>query len=280
MADRNATLSLAVFCDYENVAIGARDAKYDAFDIELVMERLLEKGRVVVKRAYADWDRYRPAKRPMHEASFELIEVPHVSYSGKNSADIRLVVDTLDLCHTKSHVDVFVIISGDSDFSPLVSKLRENDKEVIGIGVKGSSSNLLIDNCDEFIFYDDLVREKRAGARGRGPSGRAKAEKADKARKDEPAPEPTRADKLGDVQDAFDLVLDTLEALFKEKASGVYGSQVKQVIRRKQPHFDESYYGFRTFNALLEAMKAKELLDLIRDDKSGGYIVVGFGEHA
>lgn len=277
MADRNATLSLAVFCDYENVAIGARDAKYEAFDIELVMERLLEKGRIVVKRAYADWDRYRSAKRPMHEASFEMIEVPHISYSGKNSADIRLVVDTLDLCHTKSHVDVFVIISGDSDFSPLVSKLRENDKEVIGIGVKGSSSALLIENCDEFIFYDDLVREKRAAARAHRPSDRVKP---DDVRREDTNREPTRADKLGDVQEAFDFVLDTLESLFKEKDGGVYGSQVKQVIRRKRPHFDESYYGFRTFNQLLEEMKNRELLELARDDKSGGYVVVGFGPKA
>ena len=222
MADRNATLSLAVFCDYENVAIGARDAKYDAFDIELVMERLLEKGRVAdcgrddlgVRRANEDGD----VLARGHIAQID--ERAHSRYLN----DRRLVVDRVlqSLCSDRSpvrvayaskhhrsgrpHVDVFVIISGDSDFSPLVSKLRENDKEVIGIGVKGSSSNLLIDNCDEFIFYDDLVREKRAGARGRGPSGRAKAEKADKARKDEPAPEPTRADKLGDVQDAFDLV--------------------------------------------------------------------------
>jgi uncharacterized protein (TIGR00288 family) len=278
MPDPNATISLAVFCDYENVAIGARDAKYDAFDIELVMERLLEKGRIVVKRAYADWDRYRAAKRPMHEASFELIEVPHVSYSGKNSADIRLVVDTLDLCHTKSHVDVFVIISGDSDFSPLVSKLRENDKSVIGIGVKGSSSALLIENCDEFIFYDDLVREKRAAARAR--PAKADRQKPGEPRREEPPREPTRADKLGDVQEAFDLVLDTLEALFKERDGGVYGSQVKQIIRRKRPHFDESYYGFRTFNLLLEAMGEHELLDVKRDDKSGGYVVVGFGAKA
>jgi len=270
------TLSLAVFCDYENVAIGARDAKYDAFDIELVLERLLEKGRIVVKRAYADWDRYRAAKRPMHEAAFELIEVPHVSYSGKNSADIRLVVDALDLCLTKAHVDLFVIISGDSDFSPLVSKLRENDKNVIGVGVKGSSSNLLIENCDEFIFYDDLVREKRAALRNRPPSERPKPAAVIAT----PGTDPTRADKLGDKEEAFDLVLDTLEALFKDRDGGVYGSLVKQVIRRKRPHFDESYFGYRTFNALLEDMKKDQLVEITRDEKSGGYVVIGFGTRA
>ena len=153
--------NLAVFADFENVALGVRDAKYPSFDIGLVLQRLLDKGNVVVKKAYCDWDRYRTSVRQLHEAAFELIEIPHVSYSGKNSADIRLVVDALDLCYTKSHVDVFVIISGDSDFSPLVSKLRENNKQVIGLGVKNSSSDLLIDNCDEFIYYDDLVRDKQ-----------------------------------------------------------------------------------------------------------------------
>jgi len=275
MAESTGTLSLAVFCDYENVAIGARDAKYDAFDIELVLERLLEKGRIVVKRAYADWDRYRAAKRPMHEAAFELIEVPHISYSGKNSADIRLVVDALDLCLTKAHVDLFVIISGDSDFSPLVSKLRENDKNVVGVGVKGSSSNLLIENCDEFIFYDDLVREKRA-TRNRPPSERPKP----LAQLVAGAVDATRADKLGDKDEAFDLVLDTLENLFKDRDGGVYGSLVKQVIRRKRPHFDETYFGYRTFNALLEDMKKDKLIEINRDEKSGGYVVIGFGERA
>lgn len=277
MSEPSGTPSLAVFCDYENVAIGARDARYEAFDIEMVLERLLEKGRIVVKRAYADWDRYKSAKRPMHEASFELIEVPHVSYSGKNSADIRLVVDALDLCHTKSHVDVFVIVSGDSDFSPLVSKLRENDKTVLGIGVKGSSSALLIENCDEFIFYDDLVREKKAAARARKA---ANGEKQPQAAKRPEEKGETRADKLGNVEEAHDLVLDTVESLFKERDTSVHGSQIKQVIRRKRPQFDESYFGYRTFNELLEHMRDVGLLDVRRDEKSGGYVVVGFGEKA
>ena len=167
---------MAIFCDFENVAIGAQKASYDELDIRLVLERLLDKGKIVVKKAYADWDRYKQHKRQMHEAAFELIEIPHVSYSGKNSADIRLVVDALDLCYVKKHVDVFVIVSGDSDFSPLVSKLRENNKRVIGLGVKSSTSDLLIDNCDEFIYYDDLVRERREAQRKEAASRRAKAE--------------------------------------------------------------------------------------------------------
>ena len=161
MAHPPEVTNMALFCDFENVALGVRDAKYDKFDIGKVLERLLLKGSIVVKKAYCDWDRYKEFKAPMHEASFELIEIPHVRQSGKNSADIRMVVDALDLCYTKAHVDTFVIISGDSDFSPLVSKLRENDKTVIGVGVKNSTSDLLIANCDEFIFYDDLVREKQ-----------------------------------------------------------------------------------------------------------------------
>jgi uncharacterized protein (TIGR00288 family) len=168
-------LNIAIFCDFENVAIGAQKANYDELDIRLVLERLLDKGNIVVKKAYADWDRYKQHKRQMHEASFELIEIPHVSYSGKNSADIRLVVDALDLCYTKGHVDCFVIVSGDSDFSPLVSKLRENNKRVIGLGVKSSTSDLLIDNCDEFIFYDDLFRERREAQRKEAAARRPQA---------------------------------------------------------------------------------------------------------
>ncbi len=178
--------NMAIFCDFENVAIGAQKASFDDLDIRLVLERLLDKGKIVVKKAYADWDRYKQHKRQMHEAAFELIEIPHVSYSGKNSADIRLVVDALDLCYVKKHVDVFVIVSGDSDFSPLVSKLRENNKRVIGLGVKSSTSDLLIDNCDEFIYYDDLVRERREAQRKEAASRRAKQEqsKQEQARQD------------------------------------------------------------------------------------------------
>jgi uncharacterized protein (TIGR00288 family) len=273
--------NLAIFCDYENVAIGVRDAKYDAFDIGLVLERLLGKGKIVVKKAYADWDRYRPAKRPMHEAAFELIEIPHVSYSGKNSADIRMVVDALDLCYTKSHLDIFVIMSGDSDFSPLVSKLRENNKQVIGVGVKNSSSDLLIENCDEFIYYDDLVRERRKARAASQSSARAKATRAaDKPQRPAAADDRPPAEQSGDKSEALELVLDTVEALFKEREGNLWGSMVKQVLKRKRPNFDESYYGYRTFNELLADASARELLDIEKDANSGGFLIASFGPKA
>jgi len=269
--------SMAVFCDFENVALGVREAKYDRFDIGKVLERLLLKGSIVVKKAYCDWDRYKEFKAPMHGASFELIEIPHVRQSGKNSADIRMVVDALDLCYTKAHVDTFVIVSGDSDFSPLVSKLRENDKTVIGVGVKKSTSDLLVSACDEFIYYDDLVREQKvrkpapaSGPRSRKPEGR-KAEKAPAA----PAP---AAVPLGDedkVQEALDLVMATVDALLDERGEEemIWGSMVKQTLKRRKPGFNETYYGFRSFNQLLEEAQARSLVSLERDEKSGGYLV-------
>jgi uncharacterized protein (TIGR00288 family) len=266
------TKSMAVFCDFENVALGVREAKYDKFDISKVLERLLLKGSIVVKKAYCDWDRYKEFKGPMHQASFELIEIPHVRMSGKNSADIRMVVDALDLCYTKAHVDTFVIVSGDSDFSPLVSKLRENDKTVIGVGVKKSTSDLLVAACDEFIYYDDLVREHQA----RKPAARPKPEGKKPAAATIPsaasAPQGAGSDKQ---QEAFDLVLDTLEALVDERGEDdtIWGSMVKQALKRRKPGFNESYYGFRSFNQLLEEARSRGLLDLERDEKSGGYVV-------
>jgi uncharacterized protein (TIGR00288 family) len=270
---------MALFCDFENVALGVRDAKYAKFDIDRVLERLLLKGSIVVKKAYCDWDRYKEFKGPMHEASFEMIEIPHVSMSGKNSADIRLVVDALDLCYTKSHVDTFVIISGDSDFSPLVSKLRENNKTVIGVGVKNSSADLLIANCDEFIFYDDLVRqnEKKQRARRRpaaksAPAAAGTAASTAGAAKEQLKPEATEEERK---QQAFDLVLDTIEALAAERDQDekIWGSMVKQTLKRRNPGFNETYYGFRTFSELLEDAKQHKLLDLELDQKSGGYII-------
>jgi uncharacterized protein (TIGR00288 family) len=285
MADGKETApNLAVFCDYENVAIGVRDAKYDQFDIALVLGRLLDKGKIVVKKAYADWDRYKSAKRPMHEAAFELIEIPHVTYSGKNSADIRMVVDALDLCYTKEHVDVFAIISGDSDFSPLVSKLRENDKTVIGLGVKNSSSDLLIENCDEFIYYDDLVRKQKttaqstAGTKRKAKARRAKA-KGTAAGTAKAASAPAK-EGAGDKDEAFDLVMGTVEALFQEREDNLWGSMIKQTLKRKRPMFSESYYGFSSFNELLEEMQSEGLLELQKDAKSGGYVILGFGAEA
>jgi len=261
----NETRNLAVFCDFENVALGVRDAKYEKFDIGRVLEKLLLKGSIVVKKAYCDWDRYKEFKAGMHSAAFELIEIPHVSQSGKNSADIRMVVDALDLCYTKQHVDTFVIISGDSDFSPLVSKLRENAKAVIGVGVKNSSSDLLISNCDEFIYYDDLVREDEAKRRA-----------AKKRRETRPAGAAKEAAPSDDKkQEAFDLVIETLQALIAERGEDekIWGSMVKQALKRRKPGFNESYYGFKAFSDLLEDAEKRKLVTLERDEKSGGYII-------
>ena len=332
MANASDVTNMALFCDFENIALGVRDADYEKFDIGKVLERLLLKGSIVVKKAYCDWDRYKAFKAPMHEASFELIEIPHVRQSGKNSADIRMVVDALDLCYTKSHVDTFVIISGDSDFSPLVSKLRENAKTVIGVGVKNSTSDLLIANCDEFIFYDDLVREQKKRAARKSPAriaeakggeakagdakvadgkaadgkmtepkpaggngakrpsrgrGKAKAESVAPAAVPAPslaelypdAPEapPPSAPKSDDekLAEALDLVTGTIEALAAERGGDekIWGSMVKQALKRVRPGFNESYYGFRSFNALLEEAQARGLVRLERDEKSGGYAV-------
>jgi len=260
--------NMALFCDFENVALGVAEARYAKFDIDKVLERLLLKGSIVVKKAYCDWERYKSFKPAMHEAAFELIEIPHVRMSGKNSADIRMVVDALDLCYTKSHVDTFVIISGDSDFSPLVSKLRENDKTVIGVGVKNSSSNLLISNCDEFIYYDDLVREKPARKR----AGKKQTPKTEAAAAETPAAAKSDDDKR---QEALDLVMETVEALGGERGEEekIWGSMVKQTLKRRKPGFNESYYGFRSFNRLLEEAALRNLIKLEHDEKSGGYII-------
>jgi uncharacterized protein (TIGR00288 family) len=335
MARESDVTNMAVFCDFENVALGVRDASYEKFDIQKVLERLLLKGSIVVKKAYCDWERYKAFKAPMHEASFELIEIPHVRQSGKNSADIRMVVDALDLCYTKAHVDTFVIISGDSDFSPLVSKLRENDKTVIGVGVKNSTSDLLIANCDEFIYYDDLVREQKKRAVKKAPArpGATQPAREPRAARGRPGAKPaaestnapaaaappayagtalsapdtiyTRAmranpglpmidladpkltseelnrwkttpDVAAEIrrQEAIDIVVGTTEALAEERGGDkVYGSMVKQALKRVRPGFAESYYGFRSFNAMLEAARDAGALALERDEKSGGYVV-------
>jgi uncharacterized protein (TIGR00288 family) len=271
MSTNPTTQNLALFCDFENVALGVRDAKYKAFDIQKVLERLLLKGSIVVKKAYCDWDRYKDFKKPMHEAAFELIEIPHVRLSGKNSADIRMVVDALDLCYTKAHVDTFVVISGDSDFSPLVSKLRENNKVVIGVGVKNATSDLLIANCDEFIFYDDLVR----GAEKQRRKKQTKSRKAAAPGKAAKAKEKSDEEKQ---QEAIDLVMEMVGDLFEERGEQdkVWGSMVKQALKRRKPGFSETYHGFRTFGKLLEEAQARKLLELEHDEKSGGYIICSF----
>jgi uncharacterized protein (TIGR00288 family) len=267
MTTRTSDATMAVFLDLENIALGARDAKYPSFDIEKVLERLLLKGHIVVKKAYCDFDRYKDFKRGLHEAAFELIEIPHVRQSGKNSADIRMVVDALDLCYTKGHVDTFVILSGDSDFSPLVSKLRENAKTVIGVGVKNSTSDLFINNCDEFIYYDDLVRkEPSKGRRRTAAAARSPAVSAETV---------TQENKGPDLNDALELIVETLEALAEERGGGepIWGSMIKQAIKRRHPGFNERAYGFKSFNDLLADGEKRGLLTLRPDEKSGGYTV-------
>ena len=238
---------LSLFIDFENIALGVRDAKYKKFDINLVLQRLIEKGRIVFKKAYADWTRYAEYKREFHEAAIELIDIPQRGYTGKNSADIRMVVDAMDLATSKGHITTFVICSGDSDFSPLVSKLKENDKSVIGLGVKNSTSDLLISNCDEFIFYEDLVRETRAL--------------------------PSIENLPKKQQDVFRLMLDSIQALQRENYDVIWGSMVKQTMQRKQPYFNETYYGYKSFSELLEDAQRKGLISMKKDAKSGGYVV-------
>jgi len=262
-------ISMAVFCDFENVALGVRDANYDKFDIKPVLERLLLKGSITVKKAYCDWERYKGFKSTMHEANFELIEIPHVRQSGKNSADIRLVVDALDLCYTKSHVNTFVIISGDSDFSPLVSKLRENNKQVIGVGVKQSTSDLLVANCDEFIFYDDLVREVRRAAAKRDER------KAQPQQQKRPGSDDRRKEELeARKTQALEMVVETFDALVSERGDTgkIWASLLKDTLKRRRPEFSEVYYGFRTFGNLLEEAQVRGLFEFGRDEKSGTYV--------
>ena len=249
---------LALFIDFENIAIGVRDAHYRKFDINLVLERLLDKGKLLSKKAYADWSRYSDYKRSFHEAAIELIEVPQKSVGGKNSADIRLVVDAMDMSFQKEHINCFVVCSGDSDFSPLVSKLKENNKYVIGLGVKNSTSELLIENCDEFIFYEDLVRVQQrpmpvlAGG----------------------APLPEK------LQDCFNLLVDSVSALQRENKEVLWGSMVKETMKRKKPSFNETYYGFRSFSHLLEDAQRRGIVTLRRDQKSGSYIIEDLGASA
>jgi len=255
------TSVLAVFCDFENVAIGAREARFAKFDIHRVLDRLLVKGNIVVKKAYCDWNRYESYKRSMHEAGFELIDIPHLRQSGKNSADIRMVVDALDLCYTKAHVDAFVVISGDSDFSALVSKLRENNKLVIGLGVRHSTSDLFVANCDEFIFYDDLVQKSQQQKKKKRPQT--------SSAESDPSEPANRRD------EAVELVVTNAETLLEERRDDdiVWGSMIKQAIKRQRPDFKERTYGFKSFNEVLEEAQRKGLLTLTPDEKSGGYTV-------
>jgi uncharacterized protein (TIGR00288 family) len=275
MASSSENISMAVFCDFENVALGVRDANYEKFDIKLVLERLLLKGSIVVKKAYCDWDRYKSFKGTMHEANFELIEIPHVRQSGKNSADIRMVVDALDLCYTKAHVDTFVIVSGDSDFSPLVSKLRENAKRVIGVGVKQSTSDLLVANCDEFIFYDDLVREvRRAAAKRDERKAQPQPQSSQQGRRPSDEGNRKKEEMEARKQQALDMVVETFDALVSERGDSgkIWASLLKDTLKRRRPDFTETYYGFRTFGNLLEEAQTRGLFEFGRDEKSGTYV--------
>jgi uncharacterized protein (TIGR00288 family) len=254
--DRNSSdvdeRKIALFCDFENIALGVRDSKTEKFDINLVLERLLEKGKIIVKKAYADWHRYSDYKRIFHEAAIELIDIPQKRYSGKNSADIKMVVDAMDLCYSKEHLDTFAIMSGDSDFSPLVSKLKENNKYVIGVGVKNASSNLLVDNCDEFIYYEDVWRDAQSNPQVEGL---------------------TKKD-----AELFGLLTDAMQALIRENKDVLWGSMIKQTMQRKRPSFNEGYYGYGNFSELLEDAEDKGVIRLRRDKRSGSYIVTGYGE--
>jgi uncharacterized protein (TIGR00288 family) len=244
---------IALFCDLENIALGVRDSDIKKFDIHLVLERLLEKGKIIVKKAYCDWERYADYKRAFHEAAIEMIDIPQRYYSGKNSADIKMVVDAMDLSYSKEHLDTFALLSGDSDFSPLVSKLKENNKYVIGIGVKNSSSNLLIDNCDEFVFYEDVWRDRQQAPKvPKVPAGNKKA------------------------AEAFALMVDAIQALLRENKDVLWGSMIKQTMQRKKPSFSESYYGYGSFSDLLEDAERQGLVKLKKDQRSGTYIVTGF----
>lgn len=246
---------IALFCDLENLVLGIKDSESDRFDVDLVLERLVEKGKIIVKRAYADWTRYTEYKRAFHEAGIELIDIPQRQYSGKNSADIKMVVDAMDISWSKEHLDTFVILSGDSDFTPLVTKLKENDKRVIGVGLKASSSHLLIDNCDEFLYYEDLWRD-----------GRKKAAA--------PAAEAGLSKKEAELAT---LLVESIQALERENKSVLWGSMIKQTMQRKKPAFNESYYGFSTFSALLEDAEKRGIVKLRRDSRSGSWVVTGLG---
>jgi uncharacterized protein (TIGR00288 family) len=246
--------TLAVFIDFENLALGFKGKRDRRFEIRKVLERLVEKGKLIVKKAYADWADYAEYKKPLHEAAIELIEIPKRAMTGKNSADIRLCVDALDLCYSKEHIDTFVVVSGDSDFSPLVSKLKENGKRVIGVGMKESSSNLLVDNCDEFIYYEDLER----------PLG---------------IPPKIEQDLPEKKKEAFQLLVDSVVALVRENKEVLWSSMVKETMKRKKPSFNESYHGYRTFSDLLEDAEKEGIIQLRTDTRSGTYVIVGFGKN-
>lgn len=245
--------TLAMFVDFENLALGFKDRPKSRFEINRVLSRLVEKGKVIVKKAYADWADYTHYKSDLHEAGIELVEIPRRGQAGKNSADIRMCVDAMDLCYSKAHIDTFVLLTGDSDFSPLVGKLKENNKRVIGLGIKNSTSVLLVAACDEFIYYEDLER----------PSGQAPS-----FRKDLPKRK----------REAFQHVVEAIEGLVRENKEVLHSSMIKDSIKRKLPSFNESYYGYRSFTDILEDAEKNNIIRLKTDPRSGTYVVIGFGK--
>jgi len=271
---------IAVFVDYENLAIGARESRWRQFKIDLIMKRLLEKGRIVYKRAYCDWSQYPGDVREFHSRGIELVDIPRSKMSGKNSADIRMVVDALDLCYSKDHIEVFALLTGDSDFSPLVSKLKENDKRVIGCGVKNSTSGLLVASCDEFLYYDDLakaadVRAEKDAEKKKKPPAKKKAAKSKASQKPRPAGEAVEAAEAAEASegpDAIDLMLEVVESLSKDY-DAVWGSMIKQAMRRLHPDFNEARWGYRNFADLLHDAEKEGCVRLEYDERRGNYRV-------
>ena len=266
---------IAVFVDYENLALGARDSKWRTLNIDLILKCLLEKGRIVYKRAYCDWSQYRSDVRDFHARGIELIDIPRSKMSGKNSADIRMVVDALDLCYSKEHIEIFALLTGDSDFSPLVSKLKENHKRVIGCGVKNSTSGLLMGSCDEFLYYDDLAKaadlkaDKRAEKQKSKPAAsKKKASKTKAASKSKTSSESTDEDGA----DGIDLMLEILESLSNDY-DAVWGSMIKQALRRVHPDFNEASAGYRNFAELLQDAEREGCVKLEYDERRGNYRV-------
>jgi uncharacterized protein (TIGR00288 family) len=264
---------IAVFVDYENLAIGARDSKWRHLNIDLILKRLLEKGRIVYKRAYCDWSQYRSDVRDFHSRGIELVDIPRSKMSGKNSADIRMVVDALDLCYSKDHIEIFALLTGDSDFSPLVSKLKENDKRVIGCGVKNSTSGLLMGSCDEFLYYDDLA--KVADSKAEKAAENAKKKPAAAKKKAAKSKGSTKSSVVAEGEegpDAIDLMLEIVESLSKDY-DAVWGSMIKQALRRVHPDFNEASAGYRNFAELLQDAEREGCVRLEYDERRGNYRV-------
>ncbi len=278
----NTERKMALYIDLENLVLGVREGGIKKFKIKLVLQRMLEKGNILSKRAFAAWRRFEDYKRNFHEHAIEMLEIPGRSIGGKNSADIKMVVDVMDVCYKSPYIDTFVIASGDSDFSPLVSKLREYDKYVIGIGVKQSTSELLRDNCDEFIYYGDLVRDddrsnKRAASIKTKHVPRRTPRSTGTGTADVAAVTDDDVSSAERRVEGFKLLIDGIQALLRNGREVVWGSMVKQTVRRKNPSFDETYYGYKSFSEMLEDAQKHKILTIEKDDRSG-YRITGVAE--